>query len=113
MNIHATIADDRTPEGWVETFRSDRASATREECEAQVTRIVNYFNAGLRGHEIPHRLLSIDLTEHSLKQAFKIGGDAYNSGYPHSENYFSEHDDALAAEWSSGWQHAEAESEED
>jgi hypothetical protein len=59
MRFALKIADDRTPEGWIEKHEFEDAAKV-DEAWPLAAAMVDKFNATLHSHELPRRLISID-----------------------------------------------------
>lgn len=59
MIIHATIADDETPEGWVEAHPAPAHVNTHEEATEFVRIYLHEINETLEAEESPLRLIKL------------------------------------------------------
>lgn len=104
MKIIAIIANDREPQGWKEVYKSKKHDDNAEAATAQMTRLVSAYNATLERADLPRRLLSLTLEEHSEPEAWDIGNKAI--GYPDyagpGDNYWPK-DHPLHEFWEAGW----------
>lgn len=107
MKIVATIADDRTPEGWEECFTATRHDSSYVDCRNQVERLIARYNASMRHPaDLPRRLLNLRIEEIDSADAFNMGMGAFNKAKDAHENYWPA-DHPLHQEWRDGWHEAE------
>lgn len=111
MKISAIIADDRTPEGWPETYAARVYNADTIIAAAQLDGMIADYNANLRPGEIPRRLLGFELDHLDEDEAFNMGLGAFHKGKQLADNYFPA-GHLNHQHWMDGWLEAEDESED-
>lgn len=78
MKIVATIADDRTPKGWQESFLTSVTNI--ESAKGWLDGLISTFNASLRPNEEPRRLLNVELIPLTEDEGITMGAEGYHDG---------------------------------
>lgn len=105
MKAVATIANERQPEGWEETFLFPGIENERAGRE-KVDEVLRKFNSDLRGDQ-PRKLLKVVFQEMTIEECIQHG---YGS-YPDEDCPFSENRKENMEAWWDGWHDAEKDEE--